>query len=151
MHRLSFPAFDIKLKKEGDQSLVFDIIRRKYIVLTPEEWVRQHFVNYLITALGYPKSLITVEQGLRYNSLLKRSDIVVYSRKGNPVVLIECKSAHHDLAQKVVEQAVTYNRTIGAKYIIITNGLESACMEIDQEQARVDYLTQIPAYADLQA
>ena len=145
------PAYDLKLKKEDDQSLVFDIIRKKYIVLTPEEWVRQHFIHYLINELGYPKALINVEQGLRYNSLLKRSDIVVYSREGKPLVLVECKAARHSLNQKVVAQAVTYNKSVSARYIIITNGLESACMEIHFSKAKVDYLAEIPKYSDLKA
>ena len=149
MEQLSLPSFEIKLKKENEVTYVFDQIRKKYIVLTPEEWVRQHFINYLITSLDYPRSLIGVEQGLRYNTLLKRSDIIVFSREGKPVVLIECKSTQQKLNQAVVEQALTYNRTIGARYIIVTNGLESACMSINQEAARVDYLEAIPQYDKL--
>ena len=150
MDRLNLPDFDIKLKKEGSNTLVFDQIRKKYVVLTPEEWVRQHFVDYLINHLKYPRALINVEQGLRYNNLLKRSDILVYSREGEPVVLIECKAASSSLNQKVVEQVVTYNRTIGARYLIVTNGLDSACLVINKKRASIDYLPQIPAYDQLQ-
>jgi hypothetical protein len=149
MDQLSLPSFNYRLKNEDDKTLIFDQIRKKYIVLTPEEWVRQHYINYLITALDYPKALINVEQGLRYNSLLKRSDIVVFGRDGKPIVLIECKAAKHSLNQKVVEQAVMYNRTIGARYIIVANGIESACLSIDIENSRVDYLQQVPRYQDL--
>lgn len=129
--------------------MVFDQIRKKYIVLTPEEWVRQHFINYLIVELGYPKGLINVEQGLRYNSLLKRSDIVVFNRQGEPIVLVECKSTRQAINRKVLEQALTYNKTIGSRYIIITNGLESACMEIVKETSKVEFLSKIPAYEEL--
>lgn len=149
MAELSLPSFDIRLKKDNDTDMVFDPIRKKYVVLTPEEWVRQHFVNYLITYLSYPRSLISVEQGLRYNSLLKRSDIVVFDRNGEPVVLVECKSVEIKLNQKVMEQALMYNRTIGATYVIVTNGLESACMAIDKENSNVDFLPTIPTYDDL--
>jgi hypothetical protein len=149
MDHLSLPAFDYRLKNEDNKTLIFDQIRKKFVVLTPEEWVRQHFINYLIAELAYPKALINVEQGLKYNSLLKRSDIVVFARDGSPLVLIECKAAKHRLNQKVVEQAVMYNRTIGARYIIVTNGIESACLVIDKENSKVDYLPQVPSYEDL--
>ena len=129
MDRLNLPGFDIKLKREERNTLVFDQIRKKYVVLTPEEWVRQHFINYLISDLEFPRSLINVEQGLRYNRLLKRSDILVYNREGKPVVLVECKSARVNLNQKVVEQA--------------------ACLLIDQEAARVEFLPNIPLFGEL--
>ena len=129
--------------------MVFDQIRKKYVVLTPEEWVRQHFINYLVTDLKFPRSLINVEQGLRYNTLLKRSDIIVFGREGTPRVLVECKAASHPLNQKVMEQAVMYNKTIGADYIIVTNGIESACMQIDLTNSRVEFLANIPSYDDL--
>lgn len=149
MDQLSLPSFNIQLKKENGVDMVFDQIRKKHIVLTPEEWVRQHFVNYLIAHLGYPRSLINVEQGLRYNSLLKRSDIVVYSRDGNPIMLVECKSVKYQLNKKVVEQALMYNKTIDAQYIIVANGLESACMKIDKVKSNVEFLPRIPEYGDL--
>ena len=129
--------------------MVFDLIRKKYIVLTPEEWVRQHFINYLITELGYPKTLINVEQGLKYNSLQKRSDINIFSRNGEPLVLVECKAAQYALNKKVMEQALMYNRTIGARYIIVTNGVESACLVINKENNKVEFLSEIPPYEQL--
>jgi len=149
MDNLSLPAFDIKVKTQDQEDMVFDIVRKKYIILTPEEWVRQHFVNYLINHLNYPKSLINVEQGLRYNSLLKRSDIVVYDRQGQPLVLVECKSTRHKLNRKVMEQIVMYNKTIGASYLILTNGLESACLYLDKENVRIDYLSEIPDFQEI--
>lgn len=149
MEQLSLPVFDYRLKSDDDKTLIFDQIRKKFIVLTPEEWVRQHFINYIITELEYPKSLISVEQGLRYNSLLKRSDIIVFGRDGSPLVLIECKAAKHRLKQNVVEQAVMYNRTIGAEYIIVTNGKESACLSLNKEKSSVEYLPHVPRYEDL--
>ena len=150
MEHLSLPAFDFKLKEEDGTTMIFDQIRKKYIVLTPEEWVRQHFINYLIADLGYPKALLNVEQGLRYNSLLKRSDILVFSREGNPLLLVECKAAQHKLDQKVVDQAMTYNKTIKANYIVVTNGIESACLQIQTEEARLEYLAKIPSYVELE-
>ena len=149
MEHLSLPEFDIRLKREQETTLVFDQIRKKFVVLTPEEWVRQHFINYLVTELSYPKSLINVEQGLRYNSLLKRSDIIVFNRLGEPVILIECKSARHQINQKVMEQALMYNKTIGAGYVIVTNGLESACMHIRKDISKVEFLSQIPSFDKL--
>jgi hypothetical protein len=149
MDQLNLPEFAIRIKKEDEASLVYDQIRKKYVVLTPEEWVRQHFINYLISHLGYPRALINVEQGLKYNSLQKRSDIIVYSRDGEPLVLVECKAARYNLDQKVMEQGLMYNRTIGARYIIITNGVESACMQIDVEASKVEFLKEVPGYDEL--
>ena len=101
MEKLSLPQYQTRLKEENGTTMIFGIIRKKYLVLTPEEWVRQHFVSYLIEHLSYPKALITVEQGLRYNSRQKRSDIIVFDRKGKPLVLVECKATSFALNQKV--------------------------------------------------
>ena len=96
-------------------------------MLTPEEWVRQHFVNYLINELGYPKSLFKVESGLRFNKMQKRSDIVVHDRSGNPWMLIECKSPDIKLTQKAFNQIAVYNMTISARYLAVTNGMVHYC------------------------
>src|SRR5688572_31218406 len=92
MHKLNLPAFDYKLKKVDGKVWIFDVIRKKYVILTPEEWVRQHFIYYLVTELHYPRALVRVEGGLVYNTLNKRSDIVIFGREGAPWMLVECKS-----------------------------------------------------------
>jgi len=149
MDKLSLPVFDFNIKESAGKTVIFDIIRKKYIVLTPEEWVRQHFVNYLINHLGYVKALIGVEQGLKYNKLLKRTDIIVYDRKGSPLVLVECKEPNHKLNQKVVEQAMMYNKTLSAPYIIVSNGIEHSCMHLDPATLKVTFLSNIPGFEEI--
>ena len=149
MEKLSLPQYQTRLKEENGTTMVFGIIRKKYLVLTPEEWVRQHFVSYLIEHLSYPKALITVEQGLRYNSRQKRSDIIVFDRKGKPLVLVECKATSFALNQKVMEQAMMYNKTIRAPYIMITNGIESSCMYLNEAESKVQFLPEIPSFNDI--
>ncbi len=151
MEKLNLPAFDFNIKESAGKTVIFDIIRRKFIVLTPEEWVRQHFVNYLINYLGYARPLIGVEQGMKYNSLSKRTDIVVYDRVGRPLVLVECKAPGYRLKQKVMEQALMYNKTLKAGYIIVTNGLEHSCLRINRNTQKVEFLSELPRFSDISA
>jgi hypothetical protein len=149
MEKLSLPVCDINIKESDGKTVIFDIIRKKYIVLTPEEWVRQHFIHYLIEHLGYSKPLIAVEQGMKYNTLLKRTDIIVFDRAGAPLVLVECKEPAHRLNQKVMEQAMMYNKTIKAPYIIVSNGIDHSCMHLQQAEQKIEFLNEIPRFEDI--
>jgi hypothetical protein len=146
---LNLPPFDYKIKEIEGKNYIFDIIRRKYLILTPEEWVRQHFIHVLISQYSYPKSLFRIEGGLKYNQLQKRSDIIVYDKMGNPFLLVECKAADVTLNQAVVEQASRYNQTIRAKYLAITNGLKTFCFEVDFETTQIRQLKDLPFLEDL--
>lgn len=132
MVALNLPPFSYSLKQEGDKTFILDILRKKYLQLTPEEWVRQHFIHFLVNHLSYPKTLIRIEGGLKFNTLAKRSDIVVYNRNGIPWMLVECKAPDYKLRQQTMEQATTYNHTLKARYIVITNGMTHICCEVDQ-------------------
>lgn len=143
---LNLPPFDYALKQEGDKVYILDVLRRKYLLLTPEEWVRQHFVHYLINELRYPKALIRVEGGLRFNSLSKRSDIVVYNREGSPWMLVECKSPDIPLRQQTINQAATYNHTLRARFIVITNGMTHICCEVDWSAGVTRQIHAIPPF-----
>ncbi len=149
MDKLNLPSFNSNIKKSAGKSVIFDVIRKKYLILTPEEWVRQHFVHYLINQLGYSRSLITIEQGLKYNKLQKRTDIIVFNRLAKPLVLIECKATSQRLNQKVMDQALMYNRSINAKFIIITNGLEHSCLKVIRPERKVEYLNSIPRFEEI--
>ena len=129
MVALNLPEFDVKLKKSEGQVWIFDGIRKKYVVMTPEEWVRQHLVHYFIYHLHYPKSLIKIEQGLTYNKLQKRSDIIVFDRTGNPWMIIECKSPRVELNHDTTQQATVYNSNVRARYVALSNGLKHICYE----------------------
>jgi hypothetical protein len=120
------------IEKEG-KTYVFDNLRKKYILLTPEEWVRQNFINSLIYQKKYTKNLIKIESGLKYNKLLKRTDILVYDKMGKPYLLVECKAQDIELTQQTVEQASRYNLVIRAPFLCITNGVKTFCFEIDFE------------------
>lgn len=146
MVKLNLPAFEYVLKKEEGRVLILDIIRKKYLVLTPEEWVRQHFIHYLITDLHYPRTLIKVEGGLSFNRLQKRSDIVVFNRDGNPWMVIECKAPDQKLSQRTLHQASVYNYSLQAKYLTVTNGMVHICSEVDWVAGKTAVLRAMPEY-----
>ncbi|TAE00823.1 MAG: type I restriction enzyme HsdR N-terminal domain-containing protein [Bacteroidetes bacterium] len=123
MQKLNLPSFDYKLSKKQEKIYIFDVIRAKNICLFPEEWVRQHFIHFLLNN-QYPKTLFQVEKGLKYHSLSKRSDILVYDRQLKPFLLVECKAPNIPIGTQTMEQALTYNSQIQAKYIILSNGIE---------------------------
>ncbi len=146
MVNLNLPTFPFELKHDHDKILIFDFLRKRYVVLTPEEWVRQHFTNYIISHLNYPRSLVKVEGGLRFNKLQKRSDIVVFDREGNPWMVIECKAPDLKLSDRTVHQASIYNHSLKAKYLVITNGLTHICCEIDWTNSKTTVLGTMPQY-----
>lgn len=146
MHELNLPAFACTLKTEGGKVWIFDGIRKKFVVLTPEEWVRQHLVNYLVTELNYPRSMIKIESGLKYNKLSKRSDAVVFDRQGKCWMVIECKSPEHKIDPETARQVATYNMSLKARYILVSNGLQHFCHEVDFAEARVKPLADLPVY-----
>lgn len=146
MIKLNLPSFDCVVKKEEGKIFIQDIIRKKYLVLTPEEWVRQHFINYLLTELNYPKALIKIEGGLTFNRLSKRSDIVVFNREGQPWMIVECKAPTQKLSQRTVHQASVYNHTLKAKYLAVTNGLVHICCEVNWTEGKTALLDALPLF-----
>jgi len=143
--KLNFPLIELKTKVQDEKIYCFDVIRKKYLLLTPEEWVRQHLVHYLV-AIDYPKGLIAMESGLRFNNLAKRTDIVVRDREGQVFMLVECKAPSIKLTQKVIEQASVYNQVLNAKYLAITNGMSWYCFEMDYNQQSFVQVEGIPSY-----
>lgn len=146
MYKLNLPEFDYKLKKADGKVWIFDGIRKKYIILTPEEWVRQHVIHYLTGKKKYPKSLIKVEGGLVYNQLQKRSDIVVFDRRGEPWMVVECKSPVLAVSPSTLSQASLYNVTLKAEYITVTNGLVHYCARIDWAQKETKLMDDLPDF-----
>ena len=144
MIALNLPEFSFKFRKEGQSKQIFDGIRRKYVVLTPEEWVRQNFIQYLIFDKKYPASLMAVEKGLKVNTLQKRTDIVVYNNQGKPWMLIECKSPEVKIDQETFYQASRYNIKHQAEYLVLTNGLSHFCLRLKQDQAIFE--SDLPVY-----
>jgi len=149
MESLNLPKYEPRIEKRDGKLVIFDPIRKKLVVLTPEEWVRQHFINYLLVELGYPRSKIRVESGVSYNNLPKRSDIVFYNDKLEPLVLIECKAASIKIDQKTFDQLGMYNKTLGAKYIVATNGIIHYVCFKSEESGSFEFLKELPAFKDL--
>lgn len=146
MVALNLPPYPGKLRRNEEHIEVFDPIRKKWIILTPEEWVRQHFINYLLEEKKVPKSLIKVEGGLKFNQLQKRSDILVYDRHGKPVLLIECKSPNVVLSSKTFEQAAVYNTSYRVLYMGISNGIDHYYCRMDYENNSFSYLKDLPEF-----
>ncbi|MEO6169100.1 MAG: type I restriction enzyme HsdR N-terminal domain-containing protein [Chitinophagales bacterium] len=148
MLRIVFPKYEFITRNEGDQLQIFDGIRKKYVSLTPEEWVRQHWLKFLIEEKKYPRSLIAVEMSLKLNKLSKRSDIVVYGRNGAPQLIVECKAGDVKLTQKVFDQIARYNLTLKVKYLVVSNGNKSFCCWIDAEKGSYHFMEELPVVAD---
>jgi len=148
MYKLNLPEFDYKLKKAEDKIWIFDGIRKKYIVLTPEEWVRQHFIQYLIQQRNYPKTLIKIEGGLVYNQLQKRTDIVVFNREGKPWMIVECKSPDVPLSPATLSQASVYNASLKAEFITVTNGMVHYCANVNWDERKTTLLNDTPFYPE---
>ena len=149
MTTLNLPLYDVRYKAEGKRMLIFDSVRKKYVALTPEEWVRQHIINYLVTEKKYPVSLISVEMPLKYAGLDKRCDLLVSDRNGQPLMIIECKAPEVTITEKVFEQIAIYNLAIKASFIMVTNGMQHYCLIAATEGSPARFLNEIPEYGDL--
>ena len=143
---LNLPSYPFKIKEEEASVFIFDDIRKKYLLLTPEEWVRQHVVKYLIHEKNYPKTLIKLEGGLKLNALQKRTDILIFDSSGKRVVLVECKAPSVNITQKVFDQIARYNFVHRTECLIVSNGLEHYCCQIDFEQKTYRFIPEIPDF-----
>ncbi|CAH0994534.1 hypothetical protein EMA8858_00644 [Emticicia aquatica] len=144
MVNLNLPSYTYKTKEIEGKTYIFDIIRKKYLVLTPEEWVRQHFINLLITHYGFSKNLLRLEGGLAYNRLQKRTDIVVFDKDGSPFLLVECKAFDVPINQAVVEQASRYNLTMKCPFVVVTNGINTFCFKINFDNGTFIQIKDLP-------
>ncbi len=146
---LNLPAYNFRITGPPGSEMIFDTIRRRFVRLTPEEWVRQNFIKYLHEEGNYPLGLIGVEVTFTMNRLKKRVDILVHDREGEPAMIIECKSYNIGLDEKVFDQIVTYNMRFKVPYIVVTNGMINYACKIDHENKRWEYLMAIPQYEEL--
>jgi len=146
VQQLNFPTYTFRFKNSENKLSIFDDIRKKFIVLTPEEWVRQHCINFLIVEKKYPKSLINVEKELFINGRKKRYDIVVFNSNGSINILIECKAPKIPITQKTFDQIAQYNLTLKANLLMVTNGLDHYYCQMDYRNERYQFLKEIPEY-----
>ncbi len=146
MKQLQFPTYSFRFKNSENKVAIFDEIRKKFIIITPEEWVRQHVVQFLLQDKKYPLSYINVEKLLKINGLNKRYDIVVYKPDGNITILIECKAPDVKISQSTFDQIARYNMTLKAEYLMVTNGLNHYFCKMDYENEKYDFLSELPEY-----
>lgn len=149
MWQLNLPLYNFRIKKQDEKLLIFDNLRKKFIVLTPEEWVRQNFIQFLIETKGFPASYIAVEKQITVNGLKKRFDALVYNANLNPIALIEFKAPEISINQSTFDQASVYNHKLNVEYFIISNGIEHYCCKIDKTNMKYDFLAEIPNYKDM--
>ena len=143
---LNFPKIKLKNKLVNGVTQVFDIVRKDYFILTPEEWVRQHVIHYLVNYKKYPVGLMQVEKLVKYNNLKTRADIIVNDRGLQPIVLVECKASTVSIGKDAFDQVAKYNFSLHAKYLFVTNGLQHYCCSIDYKSGKMSYLNDIPEY-----
>lgn len=149
MTRLNLPPFEIKLRGTKAQPQIFDILRKKYIALTPEEWVRQHFVHFLVEHKGYPAALMANEIQLKVGEKTLRADSVLYSRDLKPRMIIEYKAPHIPITQKVFDQISIYNTLLHVDYLVVSNGLQHYICKMDYNDKKYLFLEDIPDYKEL--
>ncbi len=148
MQPLNLPTYKFRIKSNENKLVIFDIIRKKYVVLTPEEWVRQHIVHYLIEEKKYPISLIAVEKKLTINGLTKRTDILVFNNKGLHEIIVECKAPKVKINQSSFDQIARYNLKLNANYLIVSNGLDHFFCSMDVKNECYVFLENIPTYVN---
>ena len=146
MQKLNLPQFDLRIKAEGEKQFIFDAIRKKYILLTPEEWVRQNFIQFLVQHKKYPQSLMAVEKQLTVNRKLFRFDLVGYQRSGQPLLIAEFKAPGVKITQQAFDQVVRYNMALRVQLVVVSNGLQHFVCAIDYEKGDYIFLKEIPEY-----
>jgi len=146
---LNLPSYAIKIRKEDDHEQILDVLRRKYVALTPEEWVRQHFIHYLIEHKHYPATLLANEVKLQVGDKVLRADSVLYSTTLQPRMIIEYKAPHISITQKTFDQISTYNLLLHADYLVVSNGIRHYICRMDYEQQKYVFLEDIPEYKKL--
>lgn len=148
MQKLNLPEYDFRVKTEDGKNVIYDGIRRKFVVLTPEEWVRQNFIMYLKNEKKYPENLMAVEKQIRVNHNQRRFDLLVYSRNGQPLLIAEFKAPNIKITQETFDQVVRYNMSLRVEKVIVSNGLQHFACEIDYTNNSYSYLPEIPGYCE---
>lgn len=149
MRELNLPGVELRIRINKGKREVFDVVRKKHVSLTAEEWVRQHFLHFLIIQKKVPPSLIAIETSIKYNRLAKRCDIVVYNRNGQPVLIVECKAPEIEISQDVFHQVAMYNMTLKVRYLVVTNGLDHYSCAIDHEKRSFQFLKDVPDFDEM--
>lgn len=148
MQKLNFPNYSFRFKNSENKTYIFDVIRKKFLLLTPEEWVRQHVVNFLIEEKNYPKLLINVEKLVKVNGINKRYDVVVFRNDGSIFLLVECKAPEVTITQQTFDQIAQYNLVLKAENLMVTNGLNHYFCQMDFENEKYIFLKTLSEYTN---
>ena len=146
MPQLNLPNANLKIKLVEGTTQVFDAVRKKYLILTPEEWVRQHFIYFLNVEKKYPLGLMGVEKLVKYNDMRTRADIVLYTTQGRPNMIVECKSPKVKITQDTFNQIAKYNSQLKVQYLVVTNGMKHYCCEMKYDTNKIKFLEEIPRF-----
>jgi len=149
MWQLNLPEYNFRIKKQNEKFLIFDTQRKRYVALTPEEWVRQHFIQFLITVKGYPAALLAVEKQLNMNGMKKRCDAILYNMEAQPTLIIELKAPTVPITQATFDQVAVYNAKLKVDFFMISNGIEHYCCKVNTETARYEFFPEIPEFAQI--
>jgi virulence-associated protein VagC len=149
MKGLNLPDHGVEIRHAAEGDLVFDPVRRKWLLLTPEEWVRQHVLNHLVHDLGCPPSLVAVEHALTFNGMPRRADILVHGPGAAPLLLVECKAPHVKVDRAVFEQVSRYNKVFRVPYLLVTNGRVHYCCRLWPHGDRIEFLPRVPDWATM--
>jgi hypothetical protein len=147
---LNLPPIEARIRRGvGEKEEIYDPLRKKFVALTPEEWVRQHVIHFLLSHLDYPASLVSVEATLRYGQRKKRTDLVVHGRNGKPALIVECKAPHIPITREVLEQAAMYNMPMQVSYLVLTNGIDLHILFINREEQKIETRDRFPGHGEL--
>ncbi len=146
MKNLNFPSYNFRIKNSENNTYIFDVIRKKFVVLQPEEWVRQNCIQFLINEKNFPVNLINVEKVVKINGLNKRYDIIAYNSDGSIFLIVECKAPEVKISQSAFDQIARYNLTLKASYLMVTNGLNHYFCTIDHNLGIYNFLKELPSY-----
>jgi type I site-specific restriction endonuclease len=151
MLQLNLPEYKFRIKKQDEKLLIFDSQRKRYVSLTPEEWVRQHFIQFMIEAKGYPAAYLAIEKQLNLNGMKKRCDAILYDNTGQPIMIIEFKAPNVLISQATFDQVAVYNSKLNVDFFIISNGIEHYCCRVNIQTARYEFFPEIPHFSVLQS
>lgn len=146
MLQLNLPEYNFRIKKQDDNYFIFDTQRKRYVSLTPEEWVRQHFIHFLIEMKGFPAALLAVEKQLNMNGMKKRCDAILYNNEAKPILIIELKAPNVPISQATFDQVAVYNAKLKVDFFMISNGIEHYCCKVNAETARYEFFPEIPEF-----
>ena len=149
MQKLNLPSYNFKIRKNNNNYEIFDSIRKQYVFLSPEEWVRQNFIRFLVEEKQYPEMLIAVEKSIKLNRMIRRPDIVIYDKTTKAKLIVECKAPSVKITQNTVDQIVRYNMTLKVDYLVVTNGLNHYCIQINYKENKYSFINEVPDFSEL--